>query len=95
VEPGGTNLLLIAASIIKTVTMATRKNNNPAGLEEDRNASGSLSTENNRINDEDTLDTRFVSHDVEEGDEDYDDEELTEADFAVDELDEEGDEEDV
>jgi hypothetical protein len=26
---------------------------------------------------------------VEEGDEDYDDEELTEADFAVDELDEE------
>lgn len=41
-----------------------------------------------RVNDEDNLDTRKISNDIEEGDEDYDDEELTEDDFAVDKDDE-------
>ena len=42
-----------------------------------------------RVNNEDDLDTRDISHDIEEGDEDYDDEELSEDDFDVDEDDEE------
>lgn len=41
-----------------------------------------------RVNDKDNLDTRKISNDIEEGDEDYDDEELTEDDFAVDKDDE-------
>ena len=41
-----------------------------------------------RINDEDNLDTREISHSVEEGDEDYDDEELSDADFDIDEEEE-------
>jgi len=44
-----------------------------------------------RVNNEEDLDTRDISHDIEEGDEDYDDEELdeelTEDDFDVDEDD--------
>ena len=45
-----------------------------------------------RVNDEDNLDTREISNDIEEGDEDYDDEELTEDDFEIDGDDEEEDE---
>jgi hypothetical protein len=45
-----------------------------------------------RVNDEENLDTREISHDIEEGDEDYDDEELTEDDFEIDEDDDEEDE---
>lgn len=53
-------------------------------------------SEQNRVNDEDNLDTRDISNNVEEGDEDYDDEELeneelTDEDFEVD-GDEDGDE---
>lgn len=55
-----------------------------------------VSSDLERVNDEDNLDTRNISHDVEEGDEDYDDEEseneeLTEADFEIDEDDDEED----
>lgn len=72
----------------------TRKDGIDQNLEE-RNQT--LSSDYERVNDEDNLDTRNVSHDIEEGDEDYDDEELedeelTEDDFDVDE-DEEDDEE--
>jgi hypothetical protein len=73
----------------------TRKDGSDQNLEE-RNRT--LSSDYERVNDEDNLDTRTISHDIEEGDEDYDDEEeledeeLTEDDFEVDE-DEEDDEE--
>lgn len=65
--------------------MGTRKDGVNQNLEQ-RN----LSTDYNRVNDEDHLDTRDISHDIEEGDEDYDDEEmeneeLTEEDFDIDE----------
>ena len=74
--------------------MVTRKDGSNQNLEE-RNKT--LSTDYERVNDEDNLDTREISHDVEEGDEDYDDEEaeneeLTEDDF---EIDEEEDDEDI
>ena len=64
--------------------MATRKDGVNQNLEE-RN----LSTQYNRVNDEDHLDTRDISNAIEEGDEDYDDEEmdkeeLTEEDFDID-----------
>jgi len=58
-----------------------------------------VSSDYERVNDEDNLDTRDISHDIEEGDEDYDDEEidnddeLTEADFEVDGDDEDEEEE--
>lgn len=45
-----------------------------------------------RVNDEDNLDTREISHNIEEGDEDYDDEELTEDDFEIDDEDDDEDE---
>jgi len=66
--------------------MATRKDGSNQNLDE---RSKNLSSDFNRVNDEDNLDTREISHSVEEGDEDYDDEEqddeLTDADFAIDE----------
>jgi hypothetical protein len=34
------------------------------------------SSDQSRVNDEDNLDTREIAHNIEEGDEDYDDEEL-------------------
>jgi hypothetical protein len=75
--------------------MVSRKDGSDQHLEE-RNRNASSEYEN--VNDEDNLDTRNVSHEVEEGDEDYDDEELdneelTEDDFEIDEDDEE--EEDI
>jgi hypothetical protein len=66
--------------------MAPRKDGSNQNLEE-RNRG--FSSDYERVNDEDNLDTREISHDIEEGDEDYDDEEsdneeLTEADFDID-----------
>ena len=48
-----------------------------------------LSSDFQKVNNEEDLDTSDISHDIEEGDEDYDDEELSEDDFDVDEDDEE------
>lgn len=70
--------------------MAPRKDGSNQNLDE-RNST--LSSDYERVNDEDNLDTREISNSVEEGDEDYDDEELTEDDFEIDEEDEEGEEE--
>lgn len=70
--------------------METRKNNN-SGQESERLQSPGNSSDASSVNDEENLDTRFVSNDVEEGDEDYDDE-LTEADFDIDDQEEEEDE---
>jgi len=75
--------------------MVTRKDGSNQHLEERNRA---VSSDYERVNDEDKLDTREISHDIEEGDEDYDDEELeddelTEDDFEVDEDEEEDDEE--
>lgn len=71
--------------------MITRKDSstqNPEGKNRDL-------SEQSRVNDEGNLETREISHNIEEGDEDYDDEELkeeelTEEDFEIDE-----DEEDI
>ena len=72
--------------------MTPRKDGSNQNLEE-----RSLSSDYERVNNEDDLDTREISHDIEEGDEDYDDEEtddeLTEDDFDVDKDDEEEDDE--
>lgn len=54
-----------------------------------------LSSDYERVNDEDKLDTRDISNDIEEGDEDYDDEELTEDDFEIDGDDEGSDDEEI
>jgi hypothetical protein len=67
--------------------MIQRKDGSDQNLE-GRNAT--VSSDFERVNDEDNLDTRNISNEIEEGDEDYDDEEsendeLTEADFEIDE----------
>jgi hypothetical protein len=59
-----------------------RKDGANQNLEENK---GILSSDYERVNNENEMDTREISQDVEEGDEDYDDEELTEGDFDVDE----------
>ena len=69
--------------------MAIRKDGVNQNLEE-RN----LSTEYNRVNDEDHLDTRDISHNIEEGDEDYDDEEMENEELTEEDFDIDGDEED-
>ena len=66
--------------------MAPRKDGSSQNLDERNRA---IPSNYERVNDEDNLDTREISHNLEEGDEDYDDEELnsdelTEADFAID-----------
>lgn len=66
--------------------MAPRKDGSKLNLEE-RNAN--LSSDYERVNNEDELDTREIANNIEEGDEDYDDEELTEDDFDIDEEEEE------
>lgn len=76
--------------------MTTRKDGSNQNLDERNRA---LSSDYERVNNEDELDTREISHNIEEGDEDYDDEEaedeeLTEEDFDLDE-DEDEDDEDV
>ncbi|GEM_PF-6699718 len=73
--------------------MIQRKDGSDQNLE-GRNAT--VSSDFQRVNDEDNLDTRDISNEIEEGDEDYDDEEsendeLTEADFDIDEEDDEDD----
>ena len=79
--------------------MATRKDSNNQNLgDSDVSRTGDLSSDRNRINQEDDLNTQAVSSEVEEGDEDYDDEEeLEEGDFDIDaeedDVDEEEDEE--
>lgn len=75
--------------------MVQRKDGIDQNLE-DRNRT--VSSDYERINDEENLDTRNISQDIEEGDEDYDDEEsendeLTEEDFDIDE--DEDEEEDI
>jgi hypothetical protein len=70
--------------------MAPRKDGSNQNLEE-RNRT--LSSDYERVNNEENLDTREISSSIEEGDEDYDDEELTEDDFEVD-AEEEGEEDD-
>lgn len=78
--------------------MATKKNSTSQDLNEEKTLSrGQDSSDPNRVNDEDSLDTRNVASDVEEGDEDYDDEELDddeldEDDFEVDDTEEDVDE---
>ncbi len=77
--------------------MTPRKDGSSQPLEE-RNRD--LSSDYERVNKEDDLDTRNISNEIEEGDEDYDDEELadaelTEDDFEIDDDDEEEDNEDV
>ena len=74
--------------------MTPRKDGIDQHLEE-RNRQ--VSSDFERINDEDNLDTREISHDIEEGVEDYDDEELendelTEEDFDIDDDEEEEEE---
>ena len=70
--------------------MAIRKDGSQLSPSDERNTGlsreGDLSG-SSRLNDEDDLDTQDVASDVEEGDEDYDDEELSDADFDVDEDD--------
>jgi hypothetical protein len=55
--------------------MEIRKNSD-SPEERDPERSGETAGDRNLVNDEDNLDTRNVSSDIEEGDEDYDDEEL-------------------
>ena len=66
--------------------MEPRKDGSNQNLDE-RNRD--LSSTSEQVNEEEDLDTREISHDVEEGDEDYDDEELTEDDFEIDQEEEE------
>lgn len=70
------------------ITRKDRSTQNPEGKNRDL-------SEQSRVNDEGNLETREISHNIEEGDEDYDneelkEEELTEEDFEIDE-----DEEDI
>jgi hypothetical protein len=70
--------------------MATRKDGSNQNLEE-RNTT--LSSDKERVGNESDLDTREVSNNIEQEDEDCDDEELTEDDFDIDGDEEEIDEE--
>ena len=76
--------------------MAIRKDGNQMNPADERTTGvrQGESADTNRINDEDELDTRNVASNVEEGDEDYDDEELEEEDFDVDEEEEDDEESD-
>jgi hypothetical protein len=80
---------LTALFILKPTHMAPRKDGSNQNLDE-----RTFSSDYERVNDEDNLDTREISNDIEEGDEDYDDEELTEDDFEIDEDEDEDEEED-
>jgi hypothetical protein len=79
--------------------MPPRKNGQEFSQNEENNSRvGTELSSAEGINDEENLDTRNISNAVEEGDEDYDDEqleddELTEADFAGEEEDD--DDEDI
>lgn len=69
--------------------MTTRKDGSNQNFEE-RNRT--LSPDKEQVSGESDSDTREISHDVEEGDEDYDDDELTEDDFDIDEKGEDDEE---
>ena len=69
--------------------MATRKDGSNQNLEE-RNRM--FSSDKERVSDESNLDTREISHDIEEADKDFDDDELTEDDFDIDENEEDDEE---
>ena len=86
-------------TVTKFLHMIQRKDGSDQNLD-DRNRT--VSSEFQRVNDEDTIDTRDISNEIEEGDEeiqegDEDEEsendELTEADFDIDEDDD--DDEDI
>jgi hypothetical protein len=74
--------------------MEPRKNGSEQNLAEDRDSFRQTDRSQNRINDEDNLDTRDISHSVEEGDEDYDDEQLEEGELTEDDFAGEDDDED-
>ena len=80
--------------------MAIRKNSSTQNIDErnDLSQSGSLA-DRELVNDEENLDTATVSNEIEEGDEDYDDEELDDdADLDeedVEDLDDEEEDKDV
>jgi hypothetical protein len=85
-------------TVTKFLHMIQRKDGSDQNLD-DRNRT--VSSEFQRVNDEDTIDTRDISNEIEEGDEeiqegDEDEEsendELTEADFDIDEEDDDDDE---
>jgi hypothetical protein len=85
--PWHKNYCISPLFILKPTSMEPiRKDGTSQNLEENK---GILSSDYERVNNEDEMDTREISHDIEEGDEDYDDEELTEDDFEVDEDEEE------
>jgi hypothetical protein len=77
--------------------MEPRKNSSLNEERNDRDHAG-LSSETSRMNDEGNVETRNVAQNIEEGDEDYDDEEgeLEESDFDIDDDDEEeGDDDEI
>lgn len=68
-----------------------RKDDNNQNLDQGNRP---VSQDFDRVNDEDNLDTREISHDIEEGDEDYDDEELADEELTEDDFDLDEDEDD-
>jgi hypothetical protein len=95
VVPHGIKIMALIPTSLKPIHMAPRKDGIDHHLDQ-RNRQ--VSSDFEKVNDEDNLDTRDISPDIEEGDEDYDDEELqndelTEADFEIDGEDDEEDEE--
>ena len=89
--------LLYLFLIFKPTLMTPTKDGSSQPFEE-RNKN--LSSDYDRVNNEDDLDTRTISNDIEEGGEDYDDEELdddelSEDDFELDDEEEEDSEEEV
>jgi hypothetical protein len=92
--PDGIKIMAGIPSQLKPMHMIPRKDGVDHHLEE-RNRR--VSSDFEKVNNEDNLDTRDISPDIEEGDEDYDDEELendelTEADFDIDGEDDEDEE---
>ena len=79
--------------------METRKNSGDQELNEERKSHYPPQSESqkdgNKFNSEDNPVTQNISNTIEEGDEDYDDEELKDEDFDIDEeeLDEDDEEE--
>lgn len=70
--------------------MTPRKDGSNQPLEE-RNRD--LSSDYERVNNEEDVDTRNISNEIEEGDEDYDDEELADDELSEDDFEIDGDDE--
>jgi hypothetical protein len=92
--PDGIKIMLSIPTQLKPMHMTPRKDGVDHHLD-GRNRQ--VSSDFEKVNDEENLDTRDISPDIEEGDEDYDDEELendelTEADFDIDGEDDEDEE---